>query len=95
MMFIEGIFLGHHISEDGIKVDAYKVEVISKWSVPSCQRDVRTFLGFIGNYRRFIKNFTKIASPLFKLLTKYCEFIWNRDFWSTHLERTNVRSLYY
>jgi len=77
MMFTEGIVLGHHISRDGIKVDNSKVEVISKLSIPSCQKDVRSFLGFIGYYRRFIENFTKIASPLFKLLTKYCEFNWN------------------
>jgi len=79
MMFIEGIVLGHNISRNGIKVDESKVEVISKLSVPICQRDVRSFLGFTAYYRIFIENFTKIASPLFKLLTKDCEFIWNYD----------------
>eukprot|EP00253_Pinus_taeda_P030547 PITA_30547 len=78
-MFIEGIVLGHHISGDGIKVDKSKVELISKLSIPSCQKDVRSFLGFIGYYRKFIENFTKLASPLFKLLTKDCEFNWNPD----------------
>ena len=80
MMFTEGIVLGHHISGDGIKFDSSKVKVISKLSVPSCQKDVRSFLGFTGYYRRFIENFTKISSPLFKLLTKDCEFSWNHDF---------------
>ena len=47
--------------------------------IPNCQRDVRSFLGFNGYYRRFIENFTKIASPLFKLLTKDCEFKWDPD----------------
>ena len=79
MMFTEGIVLGHHISGDGIKVDRSKVEVISKLPIPNCQRDVRSFLGFTGYYRRFIENFTKIASPLFKLLTKDCEFKWDLD----------------
>ena len=41
--------------------------------------DVRNFLGFIGYYRRFIENFTKISSPLFKLLTKDCEFSWDSN----------------
>jgi len=77
MMFNEGIVLGHHISRDGIKVDSFKVEVISKLSVPNCQQDVGIFLGFTGYYRRFIENFTKIGSPLFKLLTKDCEFNWD------------------
>ena len=79
MMFNEGIVLGQHILGDGIKVDSSKVEVISKLSVPNCQQDVRSFLGFIGYYRRFIENFTKIASPLFKLLTKHRKFSWHSD----------------
>jgi len=79
-MIIEGISLGHHILGDGIKVDKSKVEVISQLSIPSCQKDVRSFLGFIGYYRRFIENFTKLASPLFKLVTKDCEFNWNFNF---------------
>jgi len=79
MMFTEGFFLGHHISGDGIKVDKSKVEVISKLPIPNCQKDVRSFLGFTGYYKRFIENFTKIASPLFKLLTKDCEFKWDPD----------------
>lgn len=77
MMFTEGIVLGHYISGYGIKVDKSKVEVISKLSIPIFQKDVRIFLGFTGYYRRFIENFTKIASPLFKLLTNNCEFNWN------------------
>eukprot|EP00253_Pinus_taeda_P005775 PITA_05775 len=78
-MFTEGIVLGHHISGDGIKVDRSKVEVISKLPILNCQKDVRSFLRFIGYYRRFIENFTKIASPLFTLLTKDCEFKWDPD----------------
>eukprot|EP00253_Pinus_taeda_P025248 PITA_25248 len=83
MMFTEGIVLGHHVSGDGIKVDRSKVEVISKFPIPNCQKDVRNFLGFTRYYRRFIENFTKIASPLFKLLTKDCEFNWGPDCQST------------
>jgi len=79
MMFTEGIVLGHHISRDGIKVEKSKVEVISKLSIPNFGKDVRSFQGFIGYYRIFIENFTKLASPLFKLLTKDCEFNWNFD----------------
>ena len=77
MMFNEWIVLGHHISRDGIKVDSSNVEVISKLSVPNCQWDVRVFLGFTRYCIRFIENFTKIASPLFKLLTKDYEFSWD------------------
>lgn len=54
MMLMEGIVLGHHNSGNGIRVDTSKVEVISKLSIPTCQRDVRIFLGFTSYYRRFI-----------------------------------------
>lgn len=47
--------------------------------MPNCQQVVRSFLGFTRYYRRFIENFTKIASPLFKVLTKDCEFNWDFD----------------
>eukprot|EP00253_Pinus_taeda_P035396 PITA_35396 len=80
MMFTEGIVLGHHILGDGIKVDKSKVEVISKLPIPNCQKDVKSFLGFTGYYIIFIENFTKIASPLFKLLTKDYEFKWGPDY---------------
>lgn len=47
--------------------------------MPSCQKDVRIFLSFTGYYRRFIENFTVIASPLFKLINKDYEFNWDSE----------------
>ena len=60
MMFNKGIVLGHHISGDGIKVDSSKVEVISKLLMPSFQKYVRSFLGFTGYYRIFMKTSQKL-----------------------------------
>jgi len=77
MVFIKAIVLGYQISGYGIKVDKSKAEAISKLSIRNCQNDVRIFLGFTRYDMRFIENFTKITSPLFKLLTKDCEFNWN------------------
>ena len=77
MLMIEGIVLGHHISATGIKVDPTKIEVITNLPPPQPQKDVRSFLGHAGYYRRFIENFTKIATPLFKLLTKDVNFYWD------------------
>ncbi len=54
MMLTKGIFLRHNISRNGIRVETSKVEVISKLSVPTCQRDVTSFLGFTSYYTRFI-----------------------------------------
>ena len=66
----EGIVLGHSISEKGIEVDRAKIEVIEKLPPPKCVKDIRSFLGHAGFYRRFIKDFSKIAKPLCKLLAK-------------------------
>ena len=77
MMPMEGIILGHHVSSTCIKVDPTKIEVISKLPPPQTQKDVRIFLGHAGYYRRFIENFTKIATPMFRLLTKDAHFVWD------------------
>ena len=72
----EGIVLGHFISSQGIQVDPSKIQVIKDLPTPKTQTEVRSFLGHAGYYRRFIKNFSKIASPLFVLLMKNVEFNW-------------------
>ena len=69
-MVKEGIVLGHHISEKGIEVDRAKVEVIDKLPPPIYVKGVRSFLGHAGFYPRFIKDFSKIAHPLHKLIKK-------------------------
>jgi hypothetical protein len=67
-MVEQGIVLGHIISEKGISVDPAKIDVISTLPYPSCVREIRSFLGHAGFYRRFIKDFSKIALPLSNLL---------------------------
>ena len=57
-----GIVLGHEISNRGIKVDRSKVEVIANLPEPKCLKDIRSFLRHAGFYRRFVKEFNKIAS---------------------------------
>jgi hypothetical protein len=76
MMMREGVVLGHFISYAGIQVDPAKIQVILDIPTPSTQKEVRIFLGHAGYYRRFIKNFSKLASPLFFLLTKDVDFHW-------------------
>ncbi|XP_042387631.1 uncharacterized protein LOC121979712 [Zingiber officinale] len=65
-----GIVLGHIVSRKGIEVDSAKVSTISSLSYPACVREVRAFLGHAGFYRRFIRDFSKIALPLSQLLQK-------------------------
>ena len=67
-MVKEGIVLGHRISEKGIEVDRAKVEVLERLPPPISIKGVRSFLGYVGFYRRFIKDFSKIAHPLCKFL---------------------------
>ena len=73
-MVYEGIVLGHIISERGIEVDKAKIEVIENLNPPKTVREVRSFLGHAGFYRRFIKNFSGITKPLTNLLMKDVEF---------------------
>ncbi|GKD31888.1 reverse transcriptase domain-containing protein [Tanacetum coccineum] len=73
-MVKEGIVLGHKVSSAGLEVDKAKIDVISKLPPPTNIKGIRSFLGHAGFYRRFIKDFSKIARPLTKLLEKDTPF---------------------
>ena len=77
-MVTQGIVLGHLVSKDGIEVDKAKVELISNLPTPKCVRDIRSFFGHAGFYRRFIKDFSAIARPLCTLLVKDVPFTWSQ-----------------
>jgi hypothetical protein len=67
-------FLGHVISKGGIAVDPGKVKDVLDWEVPHTVKEVCSFLGLAGYYRRFIENFSRIAKPLTSLLEKGVDF---------------------
>ena len=73
-MLKHGIILGYEVSRRGIEVDQSKVEVIAKLPEPKCIKNIRSFLGHGGFYRRFIKELRKIARPLTNLLAKDVPF---------------------
>ena len=63
------LYLGHIVSEDGIRTDPKKVEAVLQWPVPMTVTDVRSFLGLTNYYRRFLKGYAKIARPLTNLIS--------------------------
>jgi len=71
--------LGHEISNRGIEVDRSKVKVIAKLPEPKSLKDIRSFLGHAGFYRRFIKEFSKIARSLTNLLGKDVPFDFDEE----------------
>nr|GEW18266.1 reverse transcriptase domain-containing protein [Tanacetum cinerariifolium] len=77
-MVKEGIILGHKISKQGIEVDKAKVDVITKLPHPTMVKGIRSFLGHAGFYRRFIKDFSKIARPMTRLLEKDTPYIFSQ-----------------
>lgn len=78
-MVTQGIVLGHIVSSKGIEVDKAKVDLIKDLPTPTCVKDVRSFLGHAGFYRRFIKDFSAISRPLSNLLGKDVPFLWTEE----------------
>nr|GEU52200.1 hypothetical protein [Tanacetum cinerariifolium] len=78
-MVKESIVLGHKISKDDIEVDKAKVEVITKLPHPTTVKGICSFLGHAGFYRRFIKDFSKIARPMTRHLEKDTLFLFSKE----------------
>ena len=61
-------YLGHVVSNEGVSTDPDKIKSVTYWPQPTTVTEVRSFLGFVSYYRRFIPNLSKVARPLNKLL---------------------------
>ncbi|GJS68823.1 putative reverse transcriptase domain-containing protein [Tanacetum coccineum] len=72
-------FLGHLIDSQGLHVDPAKIEAVKNWASPTTPTEIRQFLGLAGYYRRFIKDFSKIAKSLTELTQKNKKYIWGKD----------------
>ena len=76
MAMQQGVLLGHVISKAGIAVDQDKVGLIQGLLVPTNLGELRSFLGYVGYYRRFIKDYARLSTPLTELLKKEKEYVW-------------------
>lgn len=64
-------YLGHIVSANGVEMDPDKIKALKTWPSPTNLKELRSFLGFAGYYRRFIKDFSKIVKPLNNLTSGY------------------------
>ena len=71
------VFLGYIVSSNGIKMDPEKVEAVLSWPTPKCVKDIQSFIGFANFYHRFIKDFSKIVTPLTQLTKQNVKWSWN------------------
>jgi hypothetical protein len=70
-------FLGSHHLKGGIFVDPSKIKDVLSWNTPKSVSDIRSFLGLVGYYKRFIEGFSKITKPMTELLGKDKDFKWS------------------
>nr|GEV12637.1 reverse transcriptase domain-containing protein [Tanacetum cinerariifolium] len=78
-MVKDGIVFGHKISKEGIEVDKAKVNIITKLPHPTTVKGIQSFLGHADFYRCFIKDFSKIARPMTRLLEKDTPFLFSKE----------------
>jgi len=72
-------FLGHRVDREGMHMMEDKVRAIRDWPTPTSVEDIRSFLGMVGYYRKFIKDFSNVAAPLTGLLKKGVRFTWTAE----------------
>lgn len=75
----EVTYFGHIITENGISPDPSKLEAVKNFPTPRKIRDIQAFLRLAEYYRKFIENFSKIATPLTKLTKKENKFEWTQE----------------
>lgn len=90
----EVIFLGHVVSNNGVLPDPKKIDAVLNYPIPKNVKDIKSFLGFTGYYRRFIPNYSHFSNSLNKLLKKGAEFKWDAfcDESFHHLKKALVTS---
>jgi hypothetical protein len=92
-------YLGHIVTSEGVKPDDQKIKAVVEFPTPQTQKDIKSFLGLAGYYRKFIADFSAIARPLTQLLKKENNWIWTEkeqtSFDLLKLKLTNTPLLQY
>ena len=70
-------FLGDVVSASGVSVDPEKIEVVMSWERPKSVFEIRSSLGLVGYYRRFIEDLSQLVAPMTRLTRKEVKFEWN------------------
>ena len=70
-------FLGHVVSASDVSVDLEKVEATMSWERPKLVFEIRSFLGLVGYYKRFIEDLSQLAAPMTRLTRNEVKFEWN------------------
>ena len=78
-MQTEVAFLGHIVGQTGLACDPEKLSAVRNWHEPNRVKAVRQFVGFVGYYRRFVRNFAELADPLVALTRKGVPFVWGGE----------------
>lgn len=78
-------FLGFVVSEGRVSMDPEKVRAVQEWPTPTSRKELQRFLGFANFYRKFIRTFSHIASPLHALTSSKMQFLWSPQAESTFL----------
>jgi hypothetical protein len=73
------VFLGHVVSKEGTKPDLGKTDAVLRFPEPKTVTNVKSFLGLTGYCRKYIKGYSRLASPLFELTKKDVAFVWNQN----------------
>jgi hypothetical protein len=85
-------YLGHVVTSEGVKPDSDKIKAVVEFPTPRTKKDIKSFLGLAGYYRKFIADFSAIARPLTNLLNKEKQWQWTEEQASFELLKLKLTS---